>query len=267
MSLCGFDCRHTHLKSDDYLKSSLRHGIGKIIGQAGLSSQNRNLFLTTLAELLDKEYRSKITPSAKKNLLNTLRILYGSRNRDDLWKQELKNLYGFAKNAWEKNENDCRQRDRQMANNLLWLMSSKFKNQKIIVWAHNYHIMKDYSEVSTKNDNNNVGNLMGEILSRRLSKKIYSIGFSSYSGKYMPDACFGNYKKRQAVKRPSSKSLESAIAVHNNLFALLPLREALSERKFIASALFHNHPQRVRWSRIYDAIFFIKKMKGLSRCK
>ncbi|OFZ38770.1 MAG: hypothetical protein A2504_05650 [Bdellovibrionales bacterium RIFOXYD12_FULL_39_22] len=112
----------------------------------------------------------------------------------------------------------------------------------------------------------NVGNLMGEILSRRLSKKMYSIGLCSYSGKFMPEACFGNYKKEQAVKKPNLKSIKNAVAKHNNSFALLPLRDVLNERRFIASALFHNHPQKAIWGRIYDAIFFIKKMKGLSRC-
>ena len=38
-------------------------------------------------------------------------------------------------------------RDSQMAENLLWLSNNEFKNQKIIVWAASFHIVKDIMKI------------------------------------------------------------------------------------------------------------------------
>ena len=79
-------------------------------------------------------------------------------------------------------------RDIQMAKNLKWLATYKFPNEKIIVWAHNYHISKfggNFSETFL-----NSANTMGTEFTKDtlLNRKTYIIGFTSLEGTSFVDA-------------------------------------------------------------------------------
>ena len=74
-------------------------------------------------------------------------------------------------------------RDRQMAANLTWLANEKFKNEKIIVWAHNAHIGKNRIEAAEDKDNQLF--MMGDFLfsDPLMAKQMYIAGFTSFSGR------------------------------------------------------------------------------------
>ncbi|MFD2567709.1 erythromycin esterase family protein [Pseudotenacibaculum haliotis] len=67
-------------------------------------------------------------------------------------------------------------RDQLMAEILIWLLEEIYPNKKVIVWAHNAHIEKDFVE------NYNV-KLMGHYLKERYQDDYYSIGLFAYEGK------------------------------------------------------------------------------------
>lgn len=65
-------------------------------------------------------------------------------------------------------------RDTMMYSNIDWLLSNIYKNQKVIVVAHNFHI----SRFNEKEE------VMGEFLEKKYGSEMYSIGVFAGSGSY-----------------------------------------------------------------------------------
>ena len=66
-------------------------------------------------------------------------------------------------------------RDYYMAQNIVWLLNNEKPGAKVIVWAHNGHIEKNFSA--------NFGT-MGYYLSEYLGNKYYALGFEFYEGSF-----------------------------------------------------------------------------------
>lgn len=82
-------------------------------------------------------------------------------------------------------------RDQKMAQNFAWFTEMQYKNKKIIVWRHNYHIRKQNSKMIidfTKVQQYNYGgpNMM-EYLPQRIKDQMYTIGVFAYSGSSWDD--------------------------------------------------------------------------------
>ncbi|WP_298419010.1 erythromycin esterase family protein [uncultured Kordia sp.] len=100
-----------------------------------------------------------------KELAFTLKTI---ENRIDF----LRYMLQFAK---DKNYNKrWEARDLGMANNVKWLIENIYKNRKIIIIAHNFHI----------SNHNEQEEVMGEFLKRELGDEMYSIGAFIGAGTY-----------------------------------------------------------------------------------
>jgi|JI7StandDraft_1071085.scaffolds.fasta_scaffold03536_4 erythromycin esterase len=84
-------------------------------------------------------------------------------------------------------------RDSAMAENIEWLRENVYKNQRVIVIAHNFHIAKFNEKES----------VMGEILAARYGKDMYSLGVFAGSGSFQDN--FGRPKK---MEEPDSTALD-----------------------------------------------------------
>nr|WP_206774726.1 erythromycin esterase family protein [Bacillus cereus group sp. N8] len=82
-------------------------------------------------------------------------------------------------------------RDRKMAQNFAWLTEMQYKNKKIIVWGHNYHIRKQNSKMildwTKAQQYNYVGPNMMDYLPQRIKDQMYTIGVFAYSGSSWDD--------------------------------------------------------------------------------
>ncbi|MDT3498976.1 erythromycin esterase family protein, partial [Bacillus toyonensis] len=78
-------------------------------------------------------------------------------------------------------------RDQKMGQALAWLSDIQYKNKKIIVWGHNYHIRKQNSKMIldwTKSQQYNFkAPNMIDYLPQRIKDQMYTIGVYAYSGK------------------------------------------------------------------------------------
>lgn len=83
-------------------------------------------------------------------------------------------------NMWEF----WKYRDKQMADNLEWLLTKKYKNKKIIVSTSSYHLIKNYKCINM-NSKRSGFNSMLSIVNPKLYEEMYSISFIRYSGSYM----------------------------------------------------------------------------------
>lgn len=78
-------------------------------------------------------------------------------------------------------------RDSAMAENIDWLFTNVYKNQKVIVIGHNYHIAKANPEEM----------VMGSILASRYGQDLYAIGVFAGRGSYGDN--FGKPKQMAAI--------------------------------------------------------------------
>jgi erythromycin esterase len=143
-------------------------------------------------------------------------------------------------------------RDSQMADNLMWLLTNKYPGKKIIVWAANFHIMRNYSNIDfpepmsyiTKNTVT-----MGDLLYKSLGRKIYSISFTDYE----------NYFNGKA----SYKSIEFFLDKTGYNYSLINFRETnLGEclnSKFFCRVNGHIELNG-EWDNVTDGIFFIREI-------
>ncbi|MGB5894253.1 MAG: erythromycin esterase family protein [Ignavibacteriaceae bacterium] len=73
-------------------------------------------------------------------------------------------------------------RDMQMAETVKFLAYELFENEKIIIWAHNEHILENSDAVQHSNGNSAFGTMMGTWFKQEFGEALFSIGSFSYRG-------------------------------------------------------------------------------------
>ncbi len=187
-------------------------------------------------------------------------------NNDDFWIMTLDNLVSFnLKAKYRKTDyfKSGNYRDIQMAKNLTWLYTRKFSNNKMIVWAHNYHISK-YNGHFQEGFTNLARTMGNEFTSDSLMNKIsYIIGFTSAEGE------FGTvHSKKNKVPKPQKDGFENWIN-GNYSFSFTDFKKYNSAHEKEKVMFFMNGsvktpnlhtPSYSEWNKIFDGVFFIRKM-------
>ncbi len=251
--LTGFDIRHSLPFSQENLLNDVRQIIQPFITDASKIER----YISCLQELLKNEYTSTASEAEKANFLEVTnqlinRIASQSTSSDQFWSQELKNLQAFAQNAWSYKVSSPKDyRDIQMGDNLVWLATKKYPNQKIIVWSANSHIAKKfyyYNYVS-----------MGNYLKDKLGNQTYSMGFTCYQG-----ASKKVTMKELLVIPPADKSsVETWLAELNYEYGFLDLKQVKSEKAFAMRGYQYSF-RKDTWKNVFDGIFFIRQMQPCS---
>lgn len=151
-------------------------------------------------------------------------------------------------------------RDTAMADNLSWLVTHRYPQEKIIVWAHNGHIYKNEDPQLNKKSNTLFSAGYHFTRDPRMKKSTYIMGFTAYSGKSM----FVTSRHVSQVSKPLHNSVENWLEKKGFPYAfvdLLPFntiypddREKYYMKTDVASNGFSY------WHNIYDGIFFIGEM-------
>jgi len=151
-------------------------------------------------------------------------------------------------------------RDKQMSENLKWLVNQKFPNQKIIVWAHSAHILKNRDFIKPRLTNENWIN-MGHFFTRDslLNQQTYIVGFSS---KYGTAGRITN-PKTYSVVSPAKNSFETWIN-DDTKYAFIDFKRFRdlnpnSLEYFNMKGKYHSYNEAV-WTQVFDGIFYIKDM-------
>jgi erythromycin esterase len=155
-------------------------------------------------------------------------------------------------------------RDRRMALNLTWLNEFKYAKEKIIVWAHNYHVSKysgHYPEEWMAGSET-----MGTVFTSdpAVMNNTYILGFTSYEG--TAGRMFMNNKYK--VDAPMKNSFENWIGAGSD-FAFVDFKKFnrsepdWKEDFYMSGATLNNRyhtNSKAQWNRIFDGVFFIRKM-------
>ncbi len=266
LHITGFDCRHQHKYSIDNYVNDMKD----FIASNNLLDNKLEFdkYLGVLDEFIKKEYNHKPAKDDKSFFYNTLakitnqtKKLQQSENIS-FWFQELKSLKMAVANAWsEKLSNGINLRDQQMAENLIWLLKSKYPEKKVIVWAANLHIAKNPNQIAkSKYFKSDAMVTMGNEVFKELKDKMYSIGFTSLNGKY------ANIEYHDEYNIKSKKSgLENRMAKTNYELGFMNLsnQELLGldffKKPYELKGIFHRE-QKGNWHKVFDGIFYIKEM-------
>jgi erythromycin esterase len=114
----------------------------------------------------------------------TIRASFGAnREAAAIARQVVFTRAQFARQlATEGSPESFETRDRGMADNIDFLLSTLFPDQKIMVWAHNAHIQHDRANMIDYVTNQRQAASMGTWVSQRHRAELYTIGLFMYTG-------------------------------------------------------------------------------------
>ncbi len=147
-------------------------------------------------------------------------------------------------------------RDYGMAMNLLWLANVRYPDRKIIVWAHNFHIMN--ANPYLPGDARPFGGPTGRLLKAALGADYYSVGLLSYHGVY-------GYENggSEPIPPAAPDSLEGLLHAAGARHAFLDGRHAphaLWMENPVQSRYFMWTESMQRWPALFDGLLFIDEM-------
>jgi len=153
-------------------------------------------------------------------------------------------------------------RERQMAENLIWMAKEYYPDRKIIVWCHNAHAMRAPNELPvnlTGLDEMQV--TLADGVWKVFGKEMYSIAPVSYEGRWF-GRLKAEYKYTVVSDQVPEAEFEELMASTGETAALVDLRQANKRARwlggsFVARPLEHVSIRSV-WSHHFDAFLFLR---------
>jgi erythromycin esterase len=266
--IAGLDPRYSGQLSSVDLLTALNGALTRYGAIGADDTDELSAFQVVLKELLEREYQQQVDAPAREMFLKTLerfRHRLGGVQGDDasFWSQELVNLSFCARNAWS-----FEGRDLGMAANLEWLAHKCYSGEKIIVWAHNFHVAKATNLIvradGTYSDNPDgyPDTLLGEGASQKIAN-VYSLGLISGKGWHHPEAYSGNLTLRAQLETAPEGSLEARLVAKETTCAFVDLCTQ-PPNSFVMSGVTHSNSSAQNWSEAYDGLIFYRTPHGLT---
>lgn len=187
--------------------------------------------------------------------------------KDNFWVQVIGNLISASINHQKRSTDvimSFNARDSQMAENLKWLSTIKYKDRKMIVWAANTHIGKS-TDTLIKNKSGQGFTTMGAYFTRDtlLQSQTYILGFTSNQGKT------GRLTlKEYVVPPPRPGTFESWFDPQWN-YAFIDFgtynRNLTTEKEPFFMKGFGHFTEKENWTKVFDGIFYIRDMYPCKR--
>lgn len=263
LKLLGFDSQFYTNLSKKYLLSDLSKYLSKV-DETILDSINWKHLKENIEYSLNSEKKKIKTnqPELDTVYLDQLVQRLNTLSDDlqtDFWIQTLKNVkvhlldYAF----------DIDQRDKQMAENLIWI-KKKHPKKKIICWGATSHFLYNSTKVRMKKPTVQIlggryykkNPMMGHYIKEHYGDKVYTIGFTAYRGYHG----LGKDKKIKPAKKGTLEFLLSQ-SEHNNF--LLPLK-GLNFENYNSRPLGHYYMKN-DIADVMDAVIFNRNMTSAYR--
>jgi erythromycin esterase len=155
-------------------------------------------------------------------------------------------------------------RDARMADNFLWLAEERYPDRKLIVWAHNGHIMNahyraDWTALSHAPTDGGM-KPMGVFLAEAMGDAVYTVGFTAFTGEYG----LAHMPITTPIREAPAGSLEALLHQLGHDQAFLDFRALPPDhwlRQPATMAIRGYMPERMDdWTRVIDGVFFIDRM-------
>lgn len=146
-------------------------------------------------------------------------------------------------------------RDEMIASNVEWFIENLFKNQKVIIVAHNFHIAK-YNEKEE---------VMGEFLRKKYDTEMYSLGVFAGSGSFADNS--GNTEKMEPIATDENDIKKHILALEGRVqFIDIPKPVGL-KRNFLFDEITINdtfidlfNSNKIVLEDHFDGVLFIDKI-------
>ena len=275
LELTGFDSQFYDPASQDSMLPSLREFLTRARIDSPLAHADSRLsrFLAAVVEgrfAPDREHLPE--PAEEAEFVQNLRATAAAVERSvqtregQFWAQVLRSAALQAGLDLRQRRNapsttgDSATRDRQMAENLVWLANTYYRGQKIIAWAHTAHTMRT-PRVAVFGGNPSFS--MGQGVWEVLGDESFVIGMTSYTGASGCITCTGDMEglvQTVVADQDPSFEFEELMDAAGYKFGFVNLRKARDAGQwlggtFAARPLFQTY--RARWSDVLDALFFI----------
>lgn len=266
----GFDCRVSTRRGRDELFPRMVFDFFDRLDPALISKREREDLTSMSAGLVPAEYYNKpglraFNRELPRRLVETidrrrgeLLVRFPAREIDYI-RQSLVSLMAMDRALGPGDRQpgaDGYNRDRGMAENLLWWLNGPLKDRKVIVWAHNYHVMNDFY-LSQEGAPARGGGPMGRFLKEALGADLYTIGFTSHSG--------GTLDLEAGKEAPvASGDLEALLHAAGRPWLFLDLSRLPADhwlRDRWTASFYMYWPTPSTWTRVYDGVFFIDVQK------
>jgi erythromycin esterase len=273
----GFDCRVSTPEGRAEHFPKRIFGFFDRLDPALISAKEREDLTAMSAGLVPADYYNKpglrqFNRGLPKRLIETIDsrrgdlLVYFSAREIDWVRQSLVSLMAMDRALGPGDEQPFTNgynRDAAMAENLLWWLNGPLKDRKVIVWAHNYHVMHDaYGRTAgpgvaaVREPRLTVpGGPMGRFLKDELGSDLYTIGFNSYSG-FLGD--------ENEPPRVTPGALETLLHGVGRPLLFLDLSRLPADhwlRAPQAGNFYFHEPYAANWTRVFDGIFFIDSQK------
>lgn len=273
--LAGMDCQNQSQYSFENLQPKLRDILSKLI-ESKRDSINVNIILDNLSTTFFNG--QKANPYGCENGINALDGLLNEKPLHQLNKEELNiiaNVEASFRNILpllQKKQQYATKhlyRDRQMFDNLMYLLKYKYPNEKAIIWAHNAHIVKS---APAFNDNKDSVLMTGHLLGNKKTNPYtyYAIGVTSYNATSIYTATIESPIHAQ---KPSKNSFETWVNKKWD-YAFVNWRNlpetTFESPPFMMKGSFESTQHmnfNYQWNKVFDGIFFIRNIAGCSTLK
>jgi erythromycin esterase len=274
LELAGFDMQPNGSASRDFLLADLTAFVTR--HDTALAAEPAFHSVSTTIEMLftnPAAWRS-LPPedrAAFRRAVATVRerLVEGSLPGDTaaFWAQQLKSLGRFCEFAWGLNPRQidpaiANMRDEQMADNLTWLATHQYPTRRLIVWGATSHLIRNRQTIA----NNGAPNMipMGHHLLETLGDDVYTVMFTSYTGR-QGAALEGARGAAQEIGEAPPGSLEDLFNRTGYEYAFLDLRRLPAGGEWLRDSLtglpLGHAPMAADWTRVADALFFIREMR------
>jgi erythromycin esterase len=251
----------------------------------GVTQDDRDRFHGVIDRLLFHEWGKRpeqTDRSAFFDLLDRLEAVLGDRDSamaEPFWEQEVRNVRNAARFAWYGAS-----RDRAMGENLAWLASHVYPGRKLILWAHNNHLIVDkwmyyatddtlatrWTKAMTL-DQIARQTYLGHEARQYFGPNVFSLALLSHTGRYSPDVRTedldqrGNFDSLAVLKPGPAGSVEASLGAQGFEVAFVDLRRS-PRRVLQTRALDYSQipPMRMRYHEGYHGFLFLRNTFGLN---
>lgn len=256
LHVAGFDSQLSLNYSSSNLTSDINIYLTSNNLTAKFSDDAYRTFLESLQKLITNGQKSLLLQDG----LTKIKEAQLENKDSSYWSVIIDNFISLSNHS---NEN----RDKSMSDNLKFLVNKKYKEEKIIVWAANTHIMKytDQIESKRKNFGQAIFKNMGTHFTNdpALAEKTYVLGFTSYRG-----TTGRLWQQPFRVDPPNKNGMESWIP-ENISYGFVDFKQYNNKygsprKPFLMKAPTHftvpSNVAKIPWNLVYDGIFFIREM-------
>lgn len=155
-------------------------------------------------------------------------------------------------------------REKANFDNLIWLINSKFKGRKVVVWAHNSHVSNWGADGMYHKPAKGevVLDSTGRHLKAKLGRDLYTIGFVAQGGKW-------SWLGQPAIsfETPPKGSIEDDLSKSNfdhGFIDLVSLPKSLKSGLSSKQGYINRQspePTQPDWTKAFDGLFYIREME------